>query len=72
MRKRRRTDPVTFIAEYDDGSGELFDMDRFRLVRGDHVGILVAAELQDIGQLKPGNIVRTYHSCLGLVGHNHR
>ena len=64
--KRRRTDPITFVAEYDDGYSEHFDVSRFLLARGDHVGIFVALELQDLGYLKPGSIVRAYRCCVGL------
>ena len=56
---------IVFIAEYEDGSKERFDIDRFTLGRGDHVARVVAGELQrepiwKERRLKPGNIVRVY------------
>jgi hypothetical protein len=49
--------PVSFIAEYEDGSTARFFVDRTSLRDGNHIPRIVAAEKQRIGRLKPGNIV---------------
>jgi hypothetical protein len=55
---------VRFVAEYEDGSKETFDVYRSDLRTGDHVARVIAGERQreSIGfpRLKPGNIVRVY------------
>jgi hypothetical protein len=56
---------IRFIAEYDEGSMEPFDVYRSDLRTGDHVVRIIAGERQrepmseDI-RLKPGKIVRVY------------
>ena len=55
---------IKFVAEYEDGSKETFDVPRFDLRTGDHVVEIIAHERQrePIGfpRLKPGKIVRVY------------
>jgi hypothetical protein len=50
-------EPVSFIAEYDDGSTARFYVDRTTLRDGNHIARIVAGEKQRIGRLKPGIIV---------------
>ena len=50
-------EPVSFIAEYEDGSTARFYIDRTTLRDGNHIARIVAGEKQRIGRLKPGNIV---------------
>ena len=61
---------VRFIAEYDDGSKELFDIPRTDLRSGDHVARIIAGERQrePIGfpRLKSGKIVRVYREGWNL------
>jgi hypothetical protein len=58
---------IRFIAEYEDGSTELFDVYRSDLRTGDHVASIIAGERQrePIGfpRLKPGKIVRVYRDA---------
>ena len=49
--------PISFIAEYEDGSTARFFIDRAALRDGNHTARIVAIEKQRIGRLKPGNIV---------------
>jgi hypothetical protein len=51
---------IVFIAEYDDGSKQQFQIDRWALKSGEHVAWLVAGERQRDGFLKAGEIIRVY------------
>jgi len=55
---------IKFLAEYEDGSTEPFDIYRYDLRTGDHVAPIIAGERQreSIGfpQLKAGKIARVY------------
>ena len=58
MPKRQKSDPIAFIAEYEDGSIEFFNVDSFTLRNGDVIAGAIAREMQAGKQLKPGKIVR--------------
>jgi hypothetical protein len=47
---------VVFVATYDDGRSELFNIDRFTLRSGDQVAKIIAGERQSGGQLPAGKI----------------
>jgi hypothetical protein len=47
---------VVFVATYDDGRTELFNIDKFTLRSGDHVARIIAGECQSGGQLPSGKI----------------
>jgi hypothetical protein len=51
---------IVFIAEYDDGTKEQFQIDHWAASRGGHVAWLVAGERQRDGFLKAGEIIRVY------------
>jgi hypothetical protein len=56
---------VGFIAEYDDGSKDVFAVPQSTLDQGppegwNGIARIVAGEWQRDGHLKPGNIVRVY------------
>jgi hypothetical protein len=48
---------VVFVATYDDGRSESFNIDKFTLRSGDHVARLIAGEWQPGGRLPAGKIV---------------
>ncbi len=51
---------IIFVAEYDDGSTEHFEIPSTTLARGDQVALTIARERQEDGLLKLGKIVRVY------------
>jgi hypothetical protein len=53
---------IRFLAVYDDGSKEPFDIDNRDLRRGDHVARVIARQRQraEYPRLKPGEIVKVY------------
>ena len=51
---------IAFIAKYDDGSEDYFQVYRHDLTSGDHVARLIAGEWQRAGRLKPGTIIRVF------------
>ena len=72
MATRRKDGPVPFIAEYEDGSKEHFDVDIGTLRSGDYIALMIAFEKQRAGQLKPGKIVRTRRDWQTSYAHNRR
>jgi hypothetical protein len=52
----KKSDDVVFVATYDDGQSEWFNIDKFTLRSGDHVARIIAAERQSGGQLPAGKI----------------
>ncbi len=63
---------MPFIAEYEDGSKEHFDIDKTTLLSGDHIAVIIALEQQKAGQLKPGKIVRVRRDWETFYAHNLR
>ncbi len=55
-----KEDWITFLAEYDDGTQEPFQIDQVTLRSGDHVAPTIAREKQQEGLLKPGTICKVY------------
>ena len=62
MKQRDRTDPVYFIAEYEDGSRGYFGVTRDTVPSGDLAVIALAEEKQREGSLKAGKIVRAHRA----------
>jgi hypothetical protein len=56
----QRTDWLTFVARYRDGSLDCFAVDPFTLLRANYVACEYARELQEQGSLKLGEIVQVY------------
>jgi len=58
---------IRFIAEYEDGSTEPFDVYRYDLRSGDFVARIVAGERQrdpiEFRRLKAGRVVRVYRDA---------
>jgi hypothetical protein len=52
----KTSDDVVFVATYDDGRSEWFNIDKFTLRSGDHVARIIAGERQRGGQLPAGKI----------------
>ena len=48
---------VVFVATYDDGRPDFFNIDKFTLRSGDHIARVIAGERQRGGQLPAGKIV---------------
>jgi hypothetical protein len=48
---------VAFVATYDDGRSEFFNIDKFTLRSSDHIARVIAGERQRSGQLPAGKIV---------------
>jgi hypothetical protein len=61
MKQRDRTDPVYFIAEYEDGSRGYFGVARDAVPSGDLAAIALAEEKRE-GSLKAGKIVRAHRA----------
>jgi hypothetical protein len=53
----KKSDDVVFVATYDDGRSEWFNIDKFTLRSGDQIATIIAGECQSGGQLPAGTIV---------------
>ena len=51
---------IRFVAEYEDGSKEHFDIPLCEMQRGEHLARTIAREYQKRGRLKLGKIVKVY------------
>ena len=51
---------IRFVAEYEDGSKERFDIPLGEMQRGEHLARTIAREYQKRGRLKLGKIVKVY------------
>jgi hypothetical protein len=45
----KKQEDIAFVATYENGSTEVFSIDRFTLLSGDHVAKIVAGEWQSGG-----------------------
>jgi hypothetical protein len=62
MARRGKNEPILFIAEYEDGTQEFFDVNRWTLRNGDAIAIVIAGEWQRRGRLKAGKIIRVHRA----------
>jgi hypothetical protein len=58
--QEKRTDWITFVAEYRDGSFDRFAVDPFTLLRDNYIARNDVRERQEEGSLKLGEIVQVY------------
>lgn len=62
MARRGKNEPILFVAEYEDGTQEFFDVNRWTLRNGDAIAIVIAGEWQRRGRLKAGKIIRVHRA----------
>jgi hypothetical protein len=58
--QENRTDWLTFVAKYRDGSFQRFAVDPFTILRDDYTACNDVRERQEAGSLKLGEIVQVY------------